>query len=135
MIHPRIEKFIMKDKLTGCWNWLGALDQEGYAIVWWEGSKRVGRLLWLQNKGPIPFRNELHHTCENRRCVNYEAHLVPIPKRQHITTFHVEDKTHCSKGHELLVPNVYFVNGRKRCNQCNRDRANKYYRDKKNAVI
>src|SRR5882762_3326588 len=137
MIPDRIKNYIQEDLSTDCWNWTSALDEEGYALVWWEGgSKRVSRLLWKLNKGFISSRTELHHKCENRKCVNFEDHLEPVPKRQHIKSFHKkEKKTHCKKGHKLLGDNLVFYNGKKVCATCNRARANKYYLRKKLAII
>lgn len=82
------------DPVSGCWNWTGGLNGKGYAYIW-TGPKRKGdmrqayKVAWEFKFGPIPKGLELHHKCENRKCVNPD---------------HLELTTH--KQHQMKHPNV-----------------------------
>lgn len=59
-----------------CWPWLGAGKGNGY------GNVRVGKTNPSAHKrayelfvGPVPDGYDVCHSCDNRWCVNYEAHL------------------------------------------------------------
>lgn len=61
------------DPQTGCHNWLGELNDSGYAIIWVQTKKvRVARLLLRVHQGDPPPGYMALHTCDNRRCINME---------------------------------------------------------------
>ena len=41
------------------------------------------RLLWSRENGPVPTGYDLHHTCENKLCVNPEHLELLSPKDHH----------------------------------------------------
>lgn len=57
--------------VRGCWKWLGALHNDGYA-AWNVGGKqvKVHRAAYLHYVGPIPKKRFVVHTCKSRACVN-----------------------------------------------------------------
>lgn len=71
----------------GCWAWTGAIDGRGYGNV---GRIHLGRrknwivhrLVYELTRGEIPAGHEVHHTCEERRCVN-PAHLEAVTRLEH----------------------------------------------------
>lgn len=70
------------DPETGCWNWLGALNKDGY------GQCRVGRRIEYTHrlshavfKGPIPRGLHVDHRCSNRRCCNPD-HLEAVEQQE-----------------------------------------------------
>lgn len=78
---------------TGCWDWQGYVDSNGYGRLY-EPSKPVGkRTVWAhrafyeRSKGPIPERHEIDHTCQNTICVNPD-HLEAVTKAEHAWRTH-----------------------------------------------
>ena len=75
VVKPAHERFWEKVKIddeTGCWNWQAKMDHDGYGHFK-TGGKDVyaHRAGWEMVFGKIPEDKILHHTCRNRRCVNY----------------------------------------------------------------
>lgn len=66
------------DPATGCWNWTGT-HKHAYGN---ESRGTAHRTTYERLVGPIPAGHDLHHLCENTRCVN-PAHLEPQPAERH----------------------------------------------------
>jgi hypothetical protein len=68
------------DPETGCWNWTGPLDRDGYGSISVGGVLRhAHRALWIELRGPLPRELVLDHAvCQNRQCVNPD-HMEPVP--------------------------------------------------------
>lgn len=82
-MHPQViekyYKFIVKDKITDCWNWTGFLDKKGSPVIrngprdsWKEYSVR--RVSLRIHKNIVDNKLTLS-TCKNKLCVNPE-HLI-----------------------------------------------------------
>lgn len=73
---------------SGCWEWLGHIDRNGYGKAYdpeRPAGRRVDwahRVSYRHHKGEIPNRHELDHVCENTRCINPD-HLEPVTKAEH----------------------------------------------------
>ncbi len=126
------ERFWQKVVKTadGCWVWVGALDTNGYGLIW-NGERVVGahRLAYEVMVGPVPEGLVLdHEVCSLPCCVN-PAHLVPKTNKANILRgdgppARNARKTHCPRGHELVEGNLYdHGRGARDCRRCAIDRA------------
>ncbi|MEM1354425.1 MAG: HNH endonuclease [Planctomycetota bacterium] len=59
---------------SGCWLWQASLHNDGYA-AWNVGGKqiKVHRAAYLLEKGPIPRKHFVYHTCGKKHCCNPEC--------------------------------------------------------------
>lgn len=66
-----------RDEITGCLNWTGALQSQGYGLFSFKGVQMLAhRAAYECVKGPIGPGLVLLHQCDNPRCCNV-AHLRP----------------------------------------------------------
>jgi hypothetical protein len=74
-LDPKIrfnEKYII-DEETGCWNWQGGLDKDGYGNFRLNTNKQIKahRFSYETFVGPLIKGFVCCHSCNNRKCVNY----------------------------------------------------------------
>ena len=72
-LHQRFEKFIMPEPMSGCWLWIGCLNNKasGYGIF--SSNNKPGlahRMSYQMYKGEIPNGMCVLHSCDVRSCVN-----------------------------------------------------------------
>lgn len=83
---------------------------------------------------PIPDGMELHHTCEQRACINPD-HLEPMSHADHMKLSAKAQQTHCVHGHPFDEANTYVrPNGTRACRICKRERWAGWKARKKEAV-
>lgn len=69
---------------SGCWEWQGELNRNGYGRVWIEGRRlMVHRVVWELLRGPIGEGLVLDHLCKVRCCCNPD-HLDPVTQRENV---------------------------------------------------
>lgn len=69
---------------SGCWEWQGWRDREGYGYLSYCGRRmRAHRLSYEAFVGDIPAGLVIDHLCRNTSCVNPE-HLEPVTNRENI---------------------------------------------------
>lgn len=67
---------------SGCWEWQGELNRNGYGRVWIDGKRLMThRVVYELVVGPIPEWLVLDHLCRNRPCCNPE-HMDPVTVRE-----------------------------------------------------
>lgn len=101
-----------KPELGNCWVWTGYLLPYGYgAYTGYSGkTRRVHRIAWELENGPIPDDRELDHICRNRACVR-SSHLRLVNHQQNCQNTKVFG--HCQKGHTRTPGNFKeYVNGK-----------------------
>ncbi len=130
---PVLERFFDKvviNEPTDCWEFVSSISKSNCGRFYYNGKCRDAyKIGYFLLGGIIPEGYDLHHTCENRLCVNPE-HLMPLDRATHITDFtptHItyknKRKTHCSFGHPLSGENVIKSDkGVRRCLSCARRR-------------
>jgi HNH endonuclease len=58
-------------KTETCWNWLGAINPSGHAVIKIDGANRSAhRVSYAIYKGDIPENLMILHKCHNPKCVN-----------------------------------------------------------------
>lgn len=78
--------YIIVGKIDECWEWTGSLNSNSYPQTRFNGKTyKVHRLLveWVYGfvDGPV------HHTCQERRCVN-PMHLLPTKNTKEHMQYH-----------------------------------------------
>lgn len=67
---------------SGCWEWLKGTDGAGYGRINRDGERLAHVWMWTQKYGEVPEGKELHHSCENKSCVNPD-HLEVLTRAEH----------------------------------------------------
>lgn len=108
-----LERTVERIPFSGCWIWLGALNDTGYGRFRAHGTAH--RKVWEYYNGKIPSKTVVRHSCGTRVCVN-PSHLFLVPKRALLATHGLTDSPEY----------ISWIGMRNRC-QRPRDIAYKYY--------
>jgi hypothetical protein len=107
----------------GCWEWLGALNPDGYGKF---RQKMVHRLSYEAAGGVIPPGFHIDHLCRNTRCFNPD-HLEAVTPLENTLrgvgpTSIAARRQHCQAGHDYTPENTYVIpkTGHRRCKTCAR---------------
>lgn len=128
--------FRFVDASGDCWEWTGARSDGGYGRYnTSDGTEAAHRVIWEHLVGPIDDGLTLDHLCRNRGCVNPD-HLEPVTMRENTLrgygiSARNARKTHCKHGHPFDEDNTWFEGHWRRCKACIRDRARRYYHERK----
>jgi len=122
-----LELRTVKDPVTGCWLWTGNLSKSGYSqhsfrVGTQTYSRRMHIVTYLMYIGDIE-SEQLHHTCETRRCVN-PYHLEDTTAQVNTRLargWTLDDKGNwsCKRGHLLVGEGIFNTkSGHARCRKC-----------------
>ena len=121
--------FKRTQRTSGCWIWVGHVNNQGYGRFFnrANGSHRSAHLLMYETLvGKVPRGLQLDHLCRNTRCVN-PSHLEPVTPRENTLRSPVAPaainsrKTHCINGHKFDGDNTYHppkFPGKRHCKVC-----------------
>lgn len=100
-----IESMIERVPFSGCWIWMGRLNDKGYGLVNENGKgHRAHRVIFEAVRGPIGSLFS-DHTCRVRCCVNPD-HIEPVTNKINVlrgvgpTAFNAR-KEFCKNGHRF----------------------------------
>lgn len=103
--------------------------------------RKAHRVMWEMKNGEVPKGKELHHKCEEKRCVNPD-HLECLTRREHVekhpgmAVWSNGWKTHCKHGHPYNAENtIWRRNGARDCRICNALREAKWRKKHKGVAI
>jgi hypothetical protein len=105
---------------NGCLLWQGWVSNSGYGTLSHRGKARCAhRWAYIERHGDIlPDDIQLHHTCENKVCVNPD-HLEPVDPKTHSR---LHQNNECVHGHLLDEKNTYWHKGvHRQCRTCARE--------------
>lgn len=133
-----MDRFLAKVTVAadGCWNWNASLTEGGYGQFFVRGKRwRSHRFSYTNHRGAIPDGLELDHLCRNRQCCNPE-HLEAVSRRENQKrgTSPVSlniDATQCVNGHAFNEANTRYIDDRRQCRACERDRKRRSREDAK----
>lgn len=132
-MNPIVNRIFSKiERKNDCWIWKDAPNQGGYGRLRLEGKPRLAhRVCYELFKGEIPKDYILHHTCENKKCVNPD-HLEAITRTEHLFKVghmaHLRlSTTHCPQGHEYATENTIITKAGRVCRKCVNERNKKKY--------
>jgi HNH endonuclease len=133
-VMERFFSFVVPEPNTGCWLWLGSLQEKGYPLFSVGKSKCRRAHVWSFKTfvGAIPQGLELDHKCRLKSCVNPQ-HLEPVTHIINIRR-HTNLRTHCKQGH----PFIHQTKTRRVCRVCDAERGRrkrKLIRDMANIAI
>lgn len=102
---------------------------DGYFVVWDNSRKTMvkgHRLVYEQERGPIPPGMTIDHLCRRRNCQRIE-HLEVVTRKENTArgegpSAQHSRKTHCPKGHPYNSENTRVYKGRRYCIACDKAR-------------
>lgn len=108
-IEERFALNVKVDEVTGCHNFIGAKDSDGYGRIKNKGKAiSAHRYAWESKRGPT---NVLHvlHKCDNRSCVNIE-HLFLGTHKQNMADMKEKKRCNPPKGYAHTRPMAKLTN-------------------------
>lgn len=95
----RLRESIMAEQNSGCWLWLGAINDEGYGVTQLNGIWTIAhRASYIVFVGDIPPDAKVCHKCDTPACIN-PAHLFVGDQQANISDME-------AKGRRVWAKNI-----------------------------
>lgn len=109
---------VTRNPVTGCWEWTGKLDKDGYART--QSNELAHRVVYEQEVGPVPKDKQPDHLCRIRKCTA-PYHIEPVTKRENERRKQMRHRVKirkCPQGHDLFLNGINTIYGGKVCGYC-----------------
>lgn len=127
MIKTLLERAIPEPN-TGCWLWLGCVNNKGYGQVRRGGRTQLAHRASLAETCEVPAGSVVEHKCNTPACIN-PNHLFVSTQAANLQRMRAQGrgfdvsqlslaKTHCPRGHEYTEDNMYRWGKRRICATC-----------------
>lgn len=95
-------------KKGDCRIWQGASKAQGYGVAVYMGVQTtVHRIMYLLTHGELDADKDVHHTCQNRGCINPD-HLALVTHAENMRLDREARET-CRAGHPWDEDNTYLA--------------------------
>jgi len=138
----RLERYLWRNPVTGCWIWRGSTSDEGYGMAnkpdgqgGWKTVMAHRYMYELVTGDQVDSSLHLDHLCLVPRCVNPQ-HLDPVTPAENLRRRNALMNV-CRNGHERTPENTYFRPGgnkSKGCLDCERERTRRYKASRRGGV-
>lgn len=121
-----MERFIPEPN-SGCWLWLGSVDDDGYGKLVWDGGTRAHRFSYEHFVGSL--RGQVLHRCDNPYCVNPD-HLFLGTGADNMADKTAKRRNNAPRGecqHSCKLTPSEIVSIRQRSNESRRKLAAEYH--------
>lgn len=97
------ENYVVTD--SGCWEWIGSKDANGYGRLTYRHIRWAAhRLSYILATGEDPDNKAVHHVCENKACINPD-HLELVDQRDHFNN-HRTSEWYAKRKAKPIPPHV-----------------------------
>ena len=103
-----LQRIGFDNKVSACWLWTGTINQKGYGIFNYKGTRYRAHRIALKLAGrELPIKRDIHpdHLCLSKGCINSD-HIETVSELENIfrgsgITAKYARRERCNKGHLL----------------------------------